>query len=77
MGVKPDPSFLLGNLNGRHHLGKTWIRSEKNMEMDIKEVRCNGVGQFRLAHDGEQWKVPANTVVNLWVEKKKEMKLLG
>lgn len=37
---------------------------EDNVELDLKEIVCEGVGWFHLVLDTVQWRVVVNTVMN-------------
>jgi hypothetical protein len=40
---------------------------EENIEMDVKDVVCEGCEWFKLAQDRAHWLAFLNRVMNLWV----------
>jgi hypothetical protein len=47
--------------------GKTWRRSEDNIQMDLREIGIDGANWIQLAQDRVQWRVCVNTVMNVRV----------
>ena len=58
--------FWWGNLREREHLENTGIDG-KIIEMDLQEVRCEGMAWIELAQDRDRWWAIVNVVVNLRV----------
>jgi len=54
---------LLWIPRGKRLLGRTRLRWEGNMNMDLKEIM--GVNWIGLAQDGAKWRAVVNTVMNL------------
>jgi hypothetical protein len=48
-------------------LGRPRCRWEDNIEMDLQEVGCGGMGWIGLAQDRDRWRAIVNVVMNLWV----------
>jgi hypothetical protein len=38
-----------------------------NIEMNLKENECGDVDWIHLTQDRNQWQVPVNVIMNLWV----------
>jgi hypothetical protein len=48
-------------------LGRSRCRWKDNIEIDLREVRCEGVDWAHIPQDGVQWWALVNTVMNLWI----------
>jgi hypothetical protein len=44
---------------------------EKSYKIDVLEVQCESVHCINVAQDMVKWRAPVNTVMNLWVPKRK------
>jgi len=55
---------LVGIPEGKRPLGRTRLRWEGNMNMDLKVIV--GVDWVDLAWDRTKWRAVVNTVMNLW-----------
>ena len=58
---------LVGKPDGRRPLGRTWLRWEDNIKMDLQEVGCGGVEWIELAQDTDRWWALVTVVMNLQV----------
>jgi hypothetical protein len=58
---------LVGKPEGKRPLGKSSLRWEDNIKMDLQEVRLGGMYWIELAQDRDGWRALANTVMNLRV----------
>jgi hypothetical protein len=58
LGEKPEGKKPLGRLRHR------WL---DNIKMDLREIKCGGMGWMDLVHDTDQWRAFGNTVMNLLV----------
>jgi hypothetical protein len=56
---------LVGKPEGKRTFKRTRHRWEKNITMDLKALRWNGVDRIRLASDRDNWWAVVNTVMNL------------
>jgi hypothetical protein len=67
MGEKRNACrILVGKPEGKGPLGRPRCR-EDNIKMDLREIGWGGMDWIGLAQDGDQWRAPVNTVMNLWV----------
>jgi hypothetical protein len=57
----------VGKDGGKRPLGRSWLRREDNITMDIKERGWEGADWINLAQDMEHWRAFVNTVMNLRV----------
>jgi hypothetical protein len=55
---------LVGKPGGKRPLGKPRRRWEDNMNLDLHEVGCGGMGWIKLAQDRDSWQALVNTVIN-------------
>jgi hypothetical protein len=62
---------LVGRPEGKRPLGRPRRRWEDNIEMDVRETGIDGANWIWLAWDRVQWRACVNTVINLWVPKRK------
>jgi hypothetical protein len=56
---------LVGKPEGKRPLGRTRLRWEDNIRMDLQEVGCGGMDWIGLAQDRESWRVLVNAVMYL------------
>jgi hypothetical protein len=59
--------LMVGNPEGKRSLGRPRLRSAHNIKMDLGEMEWGGVDGNGLAQDKENYRVLANTVMNLRV----------
>jgi hypothetical protein len=59
--------ILVGKPEGKRPLGRPRRRWVDNIEIDLREVGCDGMDWIDLAQDRDQWRSLVNTVINLWV----------
>jgi hypothetical protein len=57
----------VGKPEGRRPLEIPRPRWEDNIEMDIREVGCEGMDWINLAQDRDRWRALVNAVMNLRV----------
>jgi hypothetical protein len=55
---------------GKRPLGRSRHVWENGIKMDLEEMRWQDVDWNHVAWDREQWVVPVNIVMNLWIPKK-------
>ena len=60
-------SLLVGKPEGKRPLGRSKLRWEDNIMMDIQEVGCGGMDWIELAQDRDSWLARMNVVMNLRV----------
>ena len=58
---------LVGNPEGKRHLGRSRHRWEDNIKMDLREVGCDPGDWIDLAENMEQWRAYVRAVMNLRV----------
>ena len=58
---------LVGKLEGKRPLGRTRIRWEDNIKMDLQEVGCRSMDWTKLAQDRERWPAFVIAAMNLRV----------
>jgi hypothetical protein len=59
--------ILVGKPEGKRQLGRHRPRWDDNIKMDLKEVGCESMDWFELAHDRERWRALVNAIMNLRV----------
>jgi hypothetical protein len=60
--------FWLETLKGIDHLKDLSVDGkEDNIRMDLREVGWEGVDCIHLAQDGDRWRAPMSTVINILV----------
>ena len=62
-------SVLVGKPEGKSPLGRTRLRWEENIKMDLQEVRGGCGDWMELAQDRDRWRALVSTVMNLRVPK--------
>jgi hypothetical protein len=58
---------LVGKTEGKRPLGRQRHRWEDNIQMDLHEVGCGGMDQFKLAQDRDRCRAFVNVVMDLQV----------
>jgi len=58
---------VVGKPEGKRPLGRSRIRWEDNIKMDLQEVPCGGMDWFELAQDRDRWRAFVNAVMNLQI----------
>ena len=58
---------LVWKPEGKRTLGRSRLRWEDNIKMDLQEVICGGMDWIELAHDRDSWRALVNAVMNLVV----------
>ena len=58
---------LVGKPERKRQLGRPKHRWEDNIEMDLQEVGCGGMGWIELAQDRDRWRALVNAIINLRV----------
>jgi hypothetical protein len=59
--------ILVGKPEGRRPLGRSRLRWEDNIRMDLREVECGYVDWMELVQDRERWCALVSAVMNLRV----------
>jgi len=57
----------VGKPKGQRPLGRSRLRWEDNIKMDLWEVGCEGMNWIDLAQDRDRWQALVNVVLNLQV----------
>jgi hypothetical protein len=57
----------VGKPEGKRPLGRPRCRWVDNINMDLREIKWNGMYWIDLAQDRDQWRALVNTVMNLRV----------
>ena len=68
MGERRGASrFLVGKPEGKRPLGRGRRRWEKNIMLDLQELKCGGMDWIDLARDRDRWQALVTAVMNFWV----------
>ena len=59
----------MGKPEGKRPFGRTRLRWENNVKMDLQEVGCGGMDWIELAQDRDRWRALLSTVMYLRVPK--------
>jgi hypothetical protein len=59
--------ILVGNPEGKRPLGRPRYRRVDNINMNLREIRWDGMDWIDLTQDRDQWRAVVNAVMNLWV----------
>ena len=57
----------MGRPEGRRPLGRSRLKWEDNIKMDLQEVGCEGMDWIELAQDRNRWRALVNVVMNIRV----------
>jgi hypothetical protein len=57
--------FLVGKPEGRRPRGRTRLRWEDNIRMDVMKIGLEGADWIHPAQDREKWQALMNKVMNL------------
>jgi hypothetical protein len=58
---------LVGKPEGKRSLGRSRLRWENNITLELQEVGCGVMGCIGLAQDRDRWRALVNAVMNLRV----------
>ena len=58
---------LVGKPEGKRHLGKSRLRWEDNIKIDLREVGCDAGNWIDLVKDRNQWRTYVRAIMNLRV----------
>ena len=58
---------LVGKPGGKRRPGRPRRRWKDNIEIDLQEVGCSGMGCIELAQDRDRWRTLVNAAVSLRV----------
>jgi hypothetical protein len=58
---------LVGKPEGKRPLGRSRLRWENNIKMDLQEMGWKGMDWIDLAQDRDRWRALVNAVTNLRV----------
>jgi hypothetical protein len=59
--------IFVGKPEGRRPLGRSRLRWEDNIRMDLREVEGGCVDWMELAQDRDRWRALVSAVMNVWV----------
>jgi hypothetical protein len=57
----------MGNPEGKRPLGRPRRKRVDNINMDLREIGCDGRNWIDLTQDRDQWRALVNAVMNLRV----------
>jgi hypothetical protein len=60
---------LVGKPEEKRPLGRPRRRWEDNIEIDLQELGCRGMGWIELAQDRDRWRALVNAIINLQAPK--------
>ena len=66
-GRRSAYGVLVGKPEGKRPLERSKRRWEDNVEMDLQEVRFEGIDWIELVQDRESWRALVNAAMNLRV----------
>jgi hypothetical protein len=66
-GEEEHLEVISGKIRGIETLGRPRRGLEDNIEMDLREIRNDGVNWIGLAQDRDKWKYLVNVVMHLRV----------
>jgi hypothetical protein len=75
--IRNSYKVLVGNLEGKSPLEIPRRRWKDNIKMDLRKIGFVCVDLIHMARDRDQWRVLANTVLNLGVAQKAGDFLIG
>jgi hypothetical protein len=58
---------FMGKPEGQKPLGRIRRKWEDNVEMDLQQVRCEGLDRIELAQNRGRWRPIVNAVMNIRV----------
>jgi hypothetical protein len=58
---------LVGKPEGKRLVGRSNLRWEDNINIDLQEVGCGTMDWIELARDGDSWQARVNAVMNFRV----------
>ena len=56
---------LVGKPEGKRPLGRSRLRWDDNIKMNLQEVGCGGMDWIEVAQDRDRWRCLVNAVINL------------
>jgi hypothetical protein len=59
--------IFVGKPEGKRPLGRPRHRWVVNIQMDLREIECDGVDWIDMAQNRDQWRAVVNTELNLRV----------
>jgi hypothetical protein len=59
--------ILVRKPKGKGSFGRTRLRWDDNIKMDLKEIKCENVDWIHIAKHMMQKQALVNTIMNLWV----------
>jgi hypothetical protein len=65
--TKNTYKILVGKPEGMRPIGRTRLRWEDDIKMDLREIEMEGVDWIHLAWVRDWWRVLVNTIMNIQV----------